>query len=63
MDGDVLMSPSAYYDLSLKATWNHLIDVEQCLTSVYVDALGGGPGAQLQYMDQKRIPYECRILQ
>ena len=62
MDGDVLMSPNKYYDLSIKATWEHLIDVEHCLTSVYVDVLGGGPGAQLQYMDQKRIPYECRIL-
>ncbi len=63
MDGDVLMMHGDYYDLAMKATWDHMIDVEQCLTSVYVDVLGGGPGAQLQYMDQKRIPYECRILQ
>lgn len=62
MNDDVLMPAGAYYDLSMQATWDHLREVEHCLSSVYVDVLGGGPGAQLQYMDQKRIPYECRIL-
>lgn len=63
MDDDVLTSNPKYYDTAINATWEHLIDVEHCVESVYVNVLGGGPGSQLPYMDQKRIPYECRILQ
>lgn len=62
MDDDVLSSHGEYYKLSLQKMEESLADTDRCLVDVYPAVLGDGPGVQLRYMDQSKIPYECRIL-
>ncbi len=62
MDDDVLMTHQEYYRLAIKRMGDLLADTDRCLVDVYPAVLGGGPGVQIRYMDQNRIPYECRIL-